>query len=75
MLFIGLHMNLVGLELTTSPSTLLLQGEEVPFDVQLIGIFTKKTFNVKIDGALINNQYFIRTSKTPRNRNFTTGSP
>ena len=30
-------MHPVALELTTSPSTLPLQGEEVPFELELIG--------------------------------------
>jgi hypothetical protein len=35
------NLHLVGLEPTTSPSILLLQGEEVPFQLELIGIDIK----------------------------------
>jgi len=37
-------MNLVGLELTTSFFTLLLQGEELPFELELIGIYIKNIY-------------------------------
>jgi len=33
-----LHMYLVSLEHTTSPSTLLLKGQEMPLKLELIGI-------------------------------------
>ena len=33
-------MQLVGLGHTTSPSMLLLQGEEVPFELKVIGLVT-----------------------------------
>ena len=32
-----IHTHLMGLEPTTSPSTLLLQREEVPFELELNG--------------------------------------
>ena len=35
--FFWLSFALVGLEFTTSPSTLLLQGEEVLFELEFIG--------------------------------------
>ena len=34
---VKLHTHLVGLELMKSPFTLLLQGKEVPFELELIG--------------------------------------
>ncbi len=37
--FFKLLTHLVGLEPMTSPSTLLFQGEEVPFELELIGLF------------------------------------
>ena len=40
-LFSKLQTHLMGLETTNSPSTSLLEGEEVPFEVELIGKFWK----------------------------------
>ena len=37
------HTLLMGLELTASPSTLLLQGKEMAFETELIGQTDKKT--------------------------------
>ena len=36
--WVMLHMYLVSLEHTTSPSTLLLKGQEMPLKLELIGI-------------------------------------
>ena len=38
-IIIDRYTHLVGLEPMTSPSTLLFQGEEVPFELELIGLF------------------------------------
>jgi hypothetical protein len=43
--FFKLLTHLVGLEPMTSPSTLLSQGEEVPFELELIGDRRKRIYS------------------------------
>ena len=48
--FIGkLHMHPVGLKLTASPSTLLLQARKIPFELELIDLVLYYKFSRRIE--------------------------